>query len=188
MFSPEVDFAVPDSALAPYVDAVNALLDSKGQPPLSVEDLVGGYAQLKALVDLCHLHGIAVIVDVVYNHAKGGEPLGHFDMADRDLYFTAEGVVDGLAYYYAKDGVRDYLIQHALTMLGEYHVDGLRCDEVSIIVDHQGQRFCRDLTRTRALRAPAREAYRRVLGRPGVGGPLGRRPVRSGGAGVRRRL
>src|SRR3954447_4151927 len=33
-------------------------------------------------------------------------------------------------------------------MLGEYHVDGLRCDEVSIIVEHQGQSFCRDLTRT----------------------------------------
>jgi 1,4-alpha-glucan branching enzyme len=148
MFSPEVDYSVPDSALPPYADAVNELLASKGQPPLSVRDLVGGYAQLKALVDLCHLHGIAVIADVVYNHAKGGEPLGQFDMADRDLYFTAEGVVDGLAYDYAKDGVRDFLIQHALTMLGEYHVDGLRCDEVSIIVRQQGQQFCRDLTRT----------------------------------------
>src|SRR3954471_15341598 len=71
MFSPEVDYSVPDSALAPYADALNALLTSKGQPHVSVGDLVGGYAQLKALVDLCHLHGIAVIADVVYNHAKG---------------------------------------------------------------------------------------------------------------------
>ena len=36
--------------------------------------------QLKALVDLCHVHGLAVILDVVYNHAGG-------DFGDESLYF-----------------------------------------------------------------------------------------------------
>ena len=36
--------------------------------------------QLKALVDLCHIHGLAVILDVVYNHAGG-------DFGDQSLYF-----------------------------------------------------------------------------------------------------
>ena len=36
--------------------------------------------QLKALMDLCHIHGLAVILDVVYNHAGG-------DFGDQSLYF-----------------------------------------------------------------------------------------------------
>ena len=46
----------------------------------AVEDLRGEMNQLKALVDLCHLHGLAVILDVVYNHAGG-------DFGDESLYF-----------------------------------------------------------------------------------------------------
>ena len=79
-FSPEMDFAVEDADLAPYVDAVNALLDAKGLPRYEVDDLRGEMNQLKALVDLCHVHGLAVILDVVYNHAGG-------DFGDQSLYF-----------------------------------------------------------------------------------------------------
>jgi len=64
-FSPEMDFAVGDAALAPYVAEVNRLLDVKGLPRYEVEDLRGEMNQLKALVDLCHLYGLGVILDVV---------------------------------------------------------------------------------------------------------------------------
>ena len=79
-FSPEMDFAVDDAALPPYAQTVNRLLDAKGAAPYRVEDLHGEMNQLKALVDLAHLHGLAVILDLVYNHAGG-------DFGDESLYF-----------------------------------------------------------------------------------------------------
>lgn len=60
---------------------INRLLQQKGFPPIAIDDIASGPAQLKALVDLCHLYGIAVVFDVVYNHAGG------FDGDDRTLFF-----------------------------------------------------------------------------------------------------
>jgi 1,4-alpha-glucan branching enzyme len=79
-FSPEMDFAVEDAQLAPYVAEVNKLLGAKGLKRYALEELRGEMNQLKALVDLCHLHGLAVLLDVVYNHAGG-------DFGDQSLYF-----------------------------------------------------------------------------------------------------
>src|SRR5260370_17097908 len=56
------------------------MLERFGKPPLTLAELVHCTNQLKCLVDLCHLHGIAVIFDLVYNHAGGG-----FD--DRSIWF-----------------------------------------------------------------------------------------------------
>lgn len=70
-FSPELDFAVGGAALAPNVAEVNRLLATKGLRRYEVEHLGGEMNQLKALVDLCHLYGLGVILDVVYNHAGG---------------------------------------------------------------------------------------------------------------------
>ena len=80
-FSPEMDFAVEDADLKPYVDAVNALLDAKGFGRYQQDDLRGEMNQLKALIDLCHIHGLVVILDVVYNHAGG-------DFGDQSLWFS----------------------------------------------------------------------------------------------------
>jgi len=70
-FSPEMDFAVKDADLAAYLMEVNKLLDGRALQRYQLEDLRGEMNQLKALVDLCHAHGLAVIFDVVYNHAGG---------------------------------------------------------------------------------------------------------------------
>ena len=59
-FSPELDFVVPPAELAPYLARVNRLLGRCNCPPLTREQLLPGVHQLKALVDLCHLHGLAV--------------------------------------------------------------------------------------------------------------------------------
>ena len=72
LFSPEMDYAVPAGELAPYLARVNRLLTAKGFPPLAAAQLTGQINQFKAFIDLCHLYGIAVIADVVYNHAGGG--------------------------------------------------------------------------------------------------------------------
>ena len=159
-FSPEMDFAVEDADLAPYVEQVNRLLDAKGLARYQVGDLQGEMNQLKALIDLCHIHGLAVILDVVYNHAGGdfGDESIHF--LDRQapaggnrnsLYFTERGHAGGLVFDFGKPEVRDFLIHNAKFFLDEYRVDGFRYDQVSVI-DHDGAphgwAFCQDLTAT----------------------------------------
>jgi len=159
-FSPEMDFAVADADLPPYVAKVNGLLDAKGLHRYRSEDLRGEMNQLKALVDLCHLHGLAVILDVVYNHAGGGFDDQSLYFLDRQspaggqwnsLYFTDKGHAGGLVFDFAKPEVRDFLIQNAKFFLDEYRVDGFRYDQVSVI-DHDGAPygwgFCQDLTAT----------------------------------------
>jgi 1,4-alpha-glucan branching enzyme len=157
-FSPEMDFAVEDSDLPAYVALVNQLLDARGLARYQVADLRGEMNQLKALVDLCHIHGLAVILDVCYNHAGGDfgdESIYFLDRQAGDnsksLYFTNKGHAGGLVFDYGKPEVRDFLIQNAKFALDEFHVDGFRYDQVSVI-DHDGAphgwRFCQDLTST----------------------------------------
>ena len=159
-FSPEMDFAVEDADLGPYAAEVNKLLDVIGRSRYRVEDLRGEMNQLKALVDLCHLYGLAVILDVVYNHGGGDfgdQSLYFFDRQSsqsgnrNSLYFTDVGHAGGLVFDFGKPEVRDFLIQNAKFFLDEYRIDGLRYDQVSVI-DHDGAphgwSFCQDLTST----------------------------------------
>lgn len=159
-FSPEMDFAVEDAELAPYVAEVNKLLGAKGLKRYALEELRGEMNQLKALVDLCHLHGLAVLLDVVYNHAGGDFGDQSLYFLDRQsaaggnrnsLYFTDKGHAGGLVFDFGKPEVRDLLIQNAKFFLDEYRVDGFRYDQVSVI-DHDGAphgwSFCQDLTAT----------------------------------------
>jgi HJR/Mrr/RecB family endonuclease len=53
------------------LSTINGLLAAKGLAPLTIQNIESGPDQLKALVDLCHVFGIAVAFDVVYNHAGG---------------------------------------------------------------------------------------------------------------------
>ena len=160
-FSPEMDLAVEDGQLAPYAEQVNGLLDARGLARYDVEDLRGEMNQLKALVDLCHVHGLAVLLDAVYNHAGGDfgdESIYFFDRQPKhgddnsnSLYFTNTGHAGGLVFDFSKPEVRDFLIQNAKFFLDEYRVDGFRHDQVSVI-DHDGAphgwSFCQDLTAT----------------------------------------
>jgi 1,4-alpha-glucan branching enzyme len=159
-YSPEMDYALDPAELEPYRTRVNELLAKKGHEPFRTQDLDTQVDQLKALVDLCHVYGLAVVLDVVYNHAG---PFDHdpdysmrfFDRPhnnmwwDPDLYFQGgDGWAGGRIFDYASDEARQFLIDNAKMFLDEYHVDGFRFDEVSVIRDHGGTRFCRDLTDT----------------------------------------
>jgi 1,4-alpha-glucan branching enzyme len=165
-FSPEMDYAVEDDALAPYVEELNELLDAKGLARYAVDDLRGEMNQFKAFVDLAHIHGLAVVLDVVYNHAGGDfgkESMYFFDRQPEaggnrnSLYFSDRGHAGGLVFDFAKPEVRDFLIQNAKFFLDEYRVDGFRYDQVSVI-DHegapQGWSFCQDLTSTLRFHRP----------------------------------
>ena len=145
-FSPEMDYAVADDALPDYLPAINQRLAGKGLKAYARDDLRGEMNQLKALIDLCHIDGIAVLLDAVYNHAGGEfdeESMYYFDRQtrtgdqSRSLYFCNKGHAGGLVFDFSKPEVRDFLIQNAQFFLNEYRVDGFRYDQVSVI-DHDG--------------------------------------------------
>jgi 1,4-alpha-glucan branching enzyme len=157
-FSPEMDFAVPDADLGTYLPFINDLLEAKGKAKYAQDDLRGEMNQLKALIDLCHIYGLAVVLDVVYNHAGGSfgnESLFFFDFQKGDkrnsLYFNGREHAGGEVFDFGKPEVRAFLIDNAKFFLDEYHIDGLRYDQVSVI-DHDGSPhgwdFCQDLTAT----------------------------------------
>jgi maltooligosyltrehalose trehalohydrolase len=95
----------------------------------------GGPDGLRALVDACHARGLAVVLDVVYNHlGPEGNYLERFAPYLTDRHHTPWGrAVDF-------DGpesrpVRDFVIENAVAWLRDYHLDGLRLDAVHAIVD-----------------------------------------------------
>lgn len=156
-FSPEMAYQVEDPAeLERHLTIVNKLLANHGQPAFGAHQLASGQNQLKALVDLCHLNGIALIFDLVYNHAGGGFDDHSLWFLDRrrnesnndSLYFTDQGWAGGLIFAYWNPGVRQFLIDNATIFLHEYHIDGTRYDEVSVIDNHGGWSFCQDLSNT----------------------------------------
>jgi 1,4-alpha-glucan branching enzyme len=156
LFSPEMDYCVDPADLAPYLDKVNALLAKKGCAPLTSEQLSGQVHQLCAFIDICHLYGLAVIVDVVYNHAGGPldpQSIDHFDLPvtpdkSNSIYFSANDWAGGRVFAFQRPEVQDFLIQNAKMFIKEYHADGLRFDEVSAIDWNGGWFFCQSLTDT----------------------------------------
>jgi len=163
LFSPEMDYCVAPDDLPPYLDKVNALLAARGAAALARDELAGQVNQLKAFVDVCHLYGIAVLIDVVYNHAGGGldpQSIDFIDMpterlADNNAYFSRDGWAGGRVFAYARADVRRYLIDNARMFLEQYHADGLRFDEVSVIDAKGGWFFCQELTETLRRHKPS---------------------------------
>lgn len=162
-FSPETDYGVKptDPALPSYLTSINQKLLAVNHDfkPYGLEDIQGTANQLKMMLDMCHVYGIAVLLDVVYNHAGGSfgdrglyffdrKPEGNFNDS---LYFTDRGWAGGLVFAYWKDNVKQFLIDNALFYLTEYHCDGFRYDEVSVIKNEGGEhgwRFCQYVTDT----------------------------------------
>jgi 1,4-alpha-glucan branching enzyme len=98
LYSPEFDYTVYDaSALARYLATINRLLAARGFAPMTLADITPAVAQMRAMVDLLHVYGIAVVFDVVYNHAGGWSqtytvpkavaPGGVLHGDDESLYF-----------------------------------------------------------------------------------------------------
>ena len=95
----------------------------------------GGPEGLRRLVDACHGRGIAVIVDVVYNHlGPEGDYLAEFGPYFTDRYATPWGT----AFNYDgedSDVVRSFVLENAEMWLRDYGCDGLRLDAVHAIID-----------------------------------------------------
>lgn len=104
------------------------------------------YGELKELVNAAHQYGIAVLLDVVYNHlGPEGNYFNDYGPYFTDKYKTPWGSAINFDDAYC-DAVRAYYIQNALMWLEEFHVDGLRLDAVHAIWDCSAKHFIEELT------------------------------------------
>jgi len=117
-----------------------------GVYPFAAQQSYGGARGLKRLVDACHGRGLAVMLDVVYNHLG---PEGNY-LRDFGPYFTrGRRTPWGEALNFSGPGslaVRRFFIESALRWLDEFHVDALRLDAVHAISDRSGRHFAAELT------------------------------------------
>ena len=101
----------------------------------AVQNSYGGVNGLKQLVNACHQQGMAVILDVVYNHfGPEGNYISQFGSYFTETYHTPWGSAvnfdDANSHH-----VRNFFIQNALYWLREYHLDALRLDAIHAIYD-----------------------------------------------------
>jgi len=116
-----------------------------GVYPFAVQDSYGGPEGLKRLIHACHRKGLAVILDVVYNHlGPEGNYLGKFGPYFTDRYRTPWGQAVNFDGAYS-DEVRRYFIENALYWFTEFHIDALRLDALHAIMDASPQPFLREL-------------------------------------------
>lgn len=113
----------------------------------AVQNSYGGPEGLKRLVDGAHARGLAVILDVVYNHlGPEGNYLSLYGPYFTDIYKTPWGEAINFDAE-ESDEVRAYFISNALQWCGEYHIDALRLDAVHAIIDRSAQPFLLELSR-----------------------------------------
>ncbi|HEV2377287.1 MAG TPA: alpha-amylase family glycosyl hydrolase [Streptosporangiaceae bacterium] len=119
---------------------------------LAIESAAGGRDALKHFVKTAHQHGIAVIMDVVYNHytPRADRAAWQYDSTSPqdNCYYWYEGqpgqypspdggyldnVSSGWAPRYSADQVRALFVSSAMLLFDEFHVDGLRVDQTASI-------------------------------------------------------
>ena len=146
----------------------------------AVQDSYGGPDGLRRFVDAAHAHGLAVVLDVVYNHlGPEGNYLGAYAPYFTERYCTPWGSAvnyDGAD----SDEVRAFVIDNARHWITEYHVDALRLDAIHGIFDFGACHILRELAE--AVRAEGRRLGRevRVIGESDLNDP---RVIRSGAGG-----
>ena len=161
-FTPEGTFA----AVIPYLDELKDLgitaveimpvaqfpggrnWGYDGVYPYAVQSSYGGPDGLKGLVNACHQRGLAVILDVVYNHLG---PEGNY-LANYGPYFTQRYRTPwGPALNFdgpGSDEVRRFFIENALFWYSDFHFDALRLDALHAIVDQSPKPFVAELADT----------------------------------------
>ncbi|WP_433262379.1 malto-oligosyltrehalose trehalohydrolase [Actinosynnema sp. CS-041913] len=109
----------------------------------AVHEPYGGPDGFKRFVDACHARGLAVLLDVVYNHlGPSGAYLDRFGPYFAGSNDWGPGLnLDGAD----SDEVRRYVVDNALGWLRDFHVDGLRLDAVHALVDRSARHLLEQL-------------------------------------------
>lgn len=106
-----------------------------GVYPFAVQNSYGGAEALQKLVDACHGKGLAVVLDVVYNHlGPEGNYLISYGPYTTGKYHTPWGEAINFDDSWC-DGVRKYFIENVLMWFRDFHIDALRLDAVHAIKD-----------------------------------------------------
>lgn len=120
-------------------DGVNLFAPNRNYgPPIHV----------KQFVDAAHAKGIAVFLDVVYNHfGPEGNYLSDVGPYLSDRHATAWGPGPNFDNHEHGAGVRNFFLANALYWLDEFHFDGLRVDAIHCIRDESRPHFAEELGR-----------------------------------------
>lgn len=114
----------------------------------AVQHSYGGVDGLQRLVNACHQSGIAVILDVVYNHfGPEGNYLEEYGPYLTDKYKTPWGKAVNYDDVW-NNGVRDFICENVRMWLRDFHIDGLRLDAVHAIKDFSPVHILQDIRRT----------------------------------------
>lgn len=144
----------------------------------------GGPTGLKLLVDACHQRGLAVLLDVVYNHlGPVGNYLERFGPYFTDHYTTPWGTAvnfDGPD----SDEVRQFFCDNALMWLRDYHFDGLRIDAVHAMLDMSAVHFLEQLAEQVETLAAQLGRHLLLIAESDLNDPRVVRPREAGGFGM----
>jgi maltooligosyltrehalose trehalohydrolase len=118
-----------------------------GTYPFAAQNSYGGPRGLKHLVNACHRKGLAVVLDVVYNHlGPEGNYLRDFGPYFTDFYKTPWGEAVNFDGPHS-DEVRRFFIESAHYWVRDCHIDALRIDAVHAILDFSARPFLEQLAR-----------------------------------------
>lgn len=116
-----------------------------GVYPFAVQNSYGGPEGLKRLVNECHKKGLAVILDVVYNHlGPEGNYIRDYGPYFTDKYRTPWGIAINFDNAYSNE-VRNFFTENALHWFKNYHIDALRLDAIHGISDLSAKPFLQEL-------------------------------------------
>ncbi|MGE0608375.1 MAG: malto-oligosyltrehalose trehalohydrolase [Pirellulales bacterium] len=111
----------------------------------AVQHSYGGPAELQRLVNACHACGMAVLLDVIYNHlGPEGNYLGEFGPFFTDRHHTPWGRAIN---YDGPDSrpVRDFVLDNVRQWVRDFHLDGLRLDAIHSIYDDSRQHILAEI-------------------------------------------
>ena len=140
----------------------------------------GGPDGFARFVDAAHAAGLAVLLDVVYNHvgASGNTALAAFGSYFTDKYSTFWG--QAINYDDAGcDPVREWVLQSAEGWIRDFHLDGLRLDAIHAIYDGSARPILREI----AARVHQVDPRAHVIAESGMNDPVVTRPPAEGGLG-----
>ena len=154
-----------------------------GVYPFAAQDSYGGARELKRLVEACHLRGLAVMLDVVYNHLG---PEGNY-LRDFGPYFTSGYRTPwGPALNFdgpGSDDVRRFFAESAVRWLDEFHIDALRLDAVDAIRDFSARHFVEEVAAAAHETGRAQGRRIQIIAESGMNDPRVIRPPEAGGWG-----
>lgn len=155
-----------------------------GVYPYAAQNTYGGPDGLKRLANACHERGLAIVLDVVYNHfGPEGNYTGDFGPYVTDQYRTPWGQAINFDGPHS-DEVARFFIENALYWLTEFHIDALRLDAIHSIMDRNARPFLAMLSlRVQEFRRQTgRDAY--LIAESDLNDARVVRPCESGGYGM----